>query len=56
MRTVACTTVRSGHCVDRQHTLRVLSPAECFDLLESAVVGRVGFTSADGVTVYRGMR
>ena len=33
----------------RRHTLRVLSPAECFDLLESAVVGRVGFTSADGV-------
>jgi nitroimidazol reductase NimA-like FMN-containing flavoprotein (pyridoxamine 5'-phosphate oxidase superfamily) len=34
---------------DRQHILRVLSPAECFDLLESAAVGRVGFTSADGV-------
>jgi hypothetical protein len=32
-----------------RRTLRVLSPAECFDLLESAVVGRVGFTSADGV-------
>ena len=34
---------------DRQHTLRVLGPVECFNLLESAVVGRVGFTSADGV-------
>jgi nitroimidazol reductase NimA-like FMN-containing flavoprotein (pyridoxamine 5'-phosphate oxidase superfamily) len=28
---------------------RALSPAECFDLLEPGGVGRVGFTSADGI-------
>ena len=31
------------------HVLRTLSPAECFDLLEPGGVGRVGFTSADGI-------
>ena len=30
------------------HALRVLSPAECFDLLEPGGIGRVGFTAADG--------
>jgi nitroimidazol reductase NimA-like FMN-containing flavoprotein (pyridoxamine 5'-phosphate oxidase superfamily) len=29
--------------------LRTLSPAECFDLLEPGGIGRVGFTSADGI-------
>jgi nitroimidazol reductase NimA-like FMN-containing flavoprotein (pyridoxamine 5'-phosphate oxidase superfamily) len=29
--------------------LRTLSPAECLDLLEPGGVGRVGFTSADGI-------
>jgi nitroimidazol reductase NimA-like FMN-containing flavoprotein (pyridoxamine 5'-phosphate oxidase superfamily) len=33
----------------REHALRTLSPAECFDLLEPGGVGRVGFTSADGI-------
>ena len=32
-----------------QHTLRTLSPAECFDLLEPGGVGRVGFAAADGI-------
>jgi hypothetical protein len=32
----------------REHSLRTLSPAECFDLLEPGGIGRVGFTSADG--------
>ena len=31
------------------HALRVLSPAECFDLLEPGGIGRVGFTAADGM-------
>jgi len=31
-----------------EHSLRTLSPAECFDLLEPGGIGRVGFTSADG--------
>jgi nitroimidazol reductase NimA-like FMN-containing flavoprotein (pyridoxamine 5'-phosphate oxidase superfamily) len=31
--------------------LRALSPDECFDLLEPGGVGRVGFTSADGITM-----
>ncbi len=31
------------------HALRTLSPAECFDLLEPGGIGRVGFTSADGM-------
>jgi nitroimidazol reductase NimA-like FMN-containing flavoprotein (pyridoxamine 5'-phosphate oxidase superfamily) len=33
----------------RSHALRTLSPAECFDLLESGGIGRVGFSSADGI-------
>jgi nitroimidazol reductase NimA-like FMN-containing flavoprotein (pyridoxamine 5'-phosphate oxidase superfamily) len=33
----------------RSHALRTLSPAECFDLLEPGGIGRVGFTSADGI-------
>ncbi len=33
----------------RPRALRTLSPAECFDLLETGGVGRVGFTSADGI-------
>src|SRR6516225_4921009 len=32
-----------------ERTLRTLSPAECFDLLEPGGIGRVGFTSADGI-------
>jgi hypothetical protein len=31
------------------HALRVLSPAECFDLLEPGGIGRVGFTAVDGL-------
>ena len=31
------------------HPLRMLSPAECFDLLEPGGIGRVGFVSADGI-------
>jgi nitroimidazol reductase NimA-like FMN-containing flavoprotein (pyridoxamine 5'-phosphate oxidase superfamily) len=31
--------------------LRAISAAECFDLLERAGVGRVGFTTADGVMI-----
>jgi nitroimidazol reductase NimA-like FMN-containing flavoprotein (pyridoxamine 5'-phosphate oxidase superfamily) len=30
-------------------TLRTLSPAECFGLLEPGGVGRIGFASADGI-------
>jgi nitroimidazol reductase NimA-like FMN-containing flavoprotein (pyridoxamine 5'-phosphate oxidase superfamily) len=30
-------------------TLRTLSPAECFDLLEPGGIGRVGFNAADGI-------
>ena len=30
-------------------TLRTLSPAECFGLLEPGGIGRVGFASADGI-------
>jgi nitroimidazol reductase NimA-like FMN-containing flavoprotein (pyridoxamine 5'-phosphate oxidase superfamily) len=33
----------------RQHALRKLSPDECFDLLEPGGIGRVGFSSADGI-------
>ena len=33
----------------REPSLRTLSPAECFDLLEPGGVGRVGFASADGI-------
>ena len=32
-------------------TLRTLSPAECFDLLEPGGIGRVGFASADGIMI-----
>ena len=32
-----------------ERALRTLSPAECFDLLEPGGIGRVGFTSADGI-------
>ena len=32
-----------------ERTMRTLSPAECFDLLEPGGVGRVGFASADGI-------
>ena len=35
----------------REHYLRTLSSAECFDLLELGGVGRVGFASADGIVV-----
>lgn len=31
------------------HPLRMLSPAECFDLLERRGIGRVGFACADGI-------
>jgi nitroimidazol reductase NimA-like FMN-containing flavoprotein (pyridoxamine 5'-phosphate oxidase superfamily) len=30
-------------------SLRAISASECFDLLESGGIGRVGFTTADGV-------
>jgi nitroimidazol reductase NimA-like FMN-containing flavoprotein (pyridoxamine 5'-phosphate oxidase superfamily) len=33
----------------RPRALRKLSPDECFDLLEPGGIGRVGFTSADGI-------
>ena len=32
-----------------ERALRTLSPAECLDLLEPGGIGRVGFTSADGI-------
>ena len=35
----------------QERTLRTLSPAECFDLLEPGGVGRVGFASADGIMI-----
>jgi len=35
----------------RERVLRKLSPAECFELLESGGVGRVGFTAADGIVM-----
>ena len=34
---------------DHKHALRTLSPVECFELLEPGGVGRVGFSSADGI-------
>lgn len=34
-----------------ERALRTLSPAECFDLLEPGGIGRVGFTSADGIII-----
>ena len=33
----------------RAHTLRTLSAAECFSLLEPGGIGRVGFSSANGI-------
>ena len=33
----------------RPHALQTLSPAECFELLEPGGIGRVGFTSCDGI-------
>jgi len=35
--------------VAHERALLTLSPAECFDLLEPGGIGRVGFTSADGI-------
>jgi len=35
----------------RERALRTLSPAECFGLLETGGIGRVGFASADGITM-----
>ncbi len=32
-----------------ERALRMLSPAECIDLLEPGGIGRVGFASADGI-------
>ena len=32
-----------------QHALRKLSPDECLDLLEPGGVGRIGFSSTDGI-------
>ncbi len=34
-----------------KRVLRALGPAECFDLLEPGGVGRVGFTSAEGIVM-----
>ncbi len=34
---------------DHERSLRTLSPAECFDLLEPGGIGRVGFTCAEGI-------
>ncbi len=33
------------------HVLQTLSPDECFELLETGGVGRVGFMAADGVMI-----
>jgi nitroimidazol reductase NimA-like FMN-containing flavoprotein (pyridoxamine 5'-phosphate oxidase superfamily) len=38
-------------CAARQHPLRTLRPAECFDLLEPGGIGRVGVASADGIVM-----
>ncbi len=35
--------------IDGEHTLRVLDPTECLDLLEPGGVGRVGFAAAEGI-------
>ncbi len=35
----------------RQHALRRLSPDECFDLLEPGGIGRIGFSSTDGIVM-----
>jgi Pyridoxamine 5'-phosphate oxidase len=45
----ACREALAPRPAARQHTLRVLRPAECLDLLEPGGVGRVGFTSTDGI-------
>jgi hypothetical protein len=42
------TTAGSG---TRGHLPRTLGPSECFDLIEPGGVGRVGFASADGITM-----
>jgi nitroimidazol reductase NimA-like FMN-containing flavoprotein (pyridoxamine 5'-phosphate oxidase superfamily) len=34
-----------------EHALRALSPVECLDLLEAGGIGRVGFASAEGITM-----
>jgi nitroimidazol reductase NimA-like FMN-containing flavoprotein (pyridoxamine 5'-phosphate oxidase superfamily) len=34
-----------------RHFLQVLSPAECFDLLEPGGIGRVGIAAAEGVVI-----
>ena len=34
-----------------KRTLRTLSPAECFGLLELGGIGRVGFAAADGIMI-----
>jgi nitroimidazol reductase NimA-like FMN-containing flavoprotein (pyridoxamine 5'-phosphate oxidase superfamily) len=36
---------------DHDRALRAISATECFDLLEPGGIGRVGFTTADGVMV-----
>ena len=35
----------------RQHALRTLSPDESFDLLEPGGIGRIGFSSTDGIVM-----
>jgi nitroimidazol reductase NimA-like FMN-containing flavoprotein (pyridoxamine 5'-phosphate oxidase superfamily) len=35
--------------VAHAHVLRTLSPAECINLLETGGIGRVGFTSSEGI-------
>ncbi len=35
----------------QDRVLRAISPAECLDLLEPGGIGRVGFTTADGVVM-----
>jgi nitroimidazol reductase NimA-like FMN-containing flavoprotein (pyridoxamine 5'-phosphate oxidase superfamily) len=40
---------RAPEPADHERALRTLSPAECLDLLEPGGIGRVGFTSADGI-------
>ena len=37
-----------GHAA-RKRALRTLSPAECYGLLETGGIGRVGFAAADGI-------
>jgi nitroimidazol reductase NimA-like FMN-containing flavoprotein (pyridoxamine 5'-phosphate oxidase superfamily) len=40
---------RAPEPVIHERALRTLSPAECLDLLEPGGIGRIGFTSADGI-------